>query len=437
VASLALLVVLAAAPPEPVVVAVDAATGRVLDGVRHGRVGRDLCVYRRGYDLARVAPGEPADAVTVPLTPAADVCTLEVEGVEGGFAARVSVSVPGAGRRGALRDYYERSTDGSRLRVQLSRGTAANLLVLPRRGIAWPITFLARPGAVHSLRYEPPRELALRFEGDRPPDRIEFLPDRLWFPGADPERIDAWRWHLNRARWVEPRGASAYVSPDVPFHCFAIVGGRPVYRHVTRESKGLDLRGAKPPAAVAARPWLDGAPAPEGSLMAPGRLDACAVAALRELRRSLPGCCHRLGPPSERWRRPVLPSADELTVWHPEMGLAHLSRRPGRRPEGRTLPGVLIVLPPQGWEAEGRVAVYPVWKGAGRVRTVPPVALLGRRFDGRRRLRFAGLPPGRRYGLELDVRLEDPVTGRIHAIEGADEIDLPRTRPSAVYRLRP
>jgi hypothetical protein len=440
VASLALLLVLFAAPPRPVVVAVDAATGRVLGGVRSDRVDADgrtlLCVYRRGYDLARIALGEPTGPVTVPLTRAADACTLEVEGAGCGLLVRVSVTVPGAGRRGPLRDYYECASDGSRIRLALSRGTVAGLLVLPHRGVAWPIAFRAKPGAVHSLRYEPPRELPVLASGELAQESLEFLPDRLWVPDAEPDRVDAWRWHLNRARWIELCGETLSISPDVPFHCFTAVEGRPVYRYVTREAPALDLRDPDSPATVAARPWVDGAPAPEGSLLAPGRLDACAVAALWQLRRSLPGCCLRLGPGSARWPRPMLPAAAWLTLWHPDLGLAHLRWERERRPAGRTRPGVLLVLPPPGWGVSGRVAVYPVWKGAGRVRTVPPVGLLGKRFEGGRRLRFPGLPPGR-YGLEIDVELEDPSTGRTVAVEGAGEIDLPRSRPSAVYRLGP
>jgi hypothetical protein len=87
---------------------------------------------------------------------------------------------------------------------------------------------------------------------------------------------------------------------------------------------------------------------------------------------------------------------------------------------------------PEGQTATGSFTLYPVWRGAGGVRTVPPAGLLRRRVERVTTISLRGLRPAR-YGIDLALELR--------AGESASARDLRRTlevtvrEPPAVTRL--
>ena len=85
-------------------------------------------------------------------------------------------------------------------------------------------------------------------------------------------------------------------------------------------------------------------------------------------------------PEDEPWPEVLLPGSIWLTAWHPEEGLAHFEWSPDGRTEGMRHRGLVSFAAPEGWTATGYVSLYPVWKGAGGVRTTPPDTNLRRRL---------------------------------------------------------
>jgi hypothetical protein len=410
-------------------------------GDRAPRPGDILYVYRRGYDLAQVTlTPETTHRVEVPMVRATTRFVLRVQGPGGegiAFTVHAVVRVRGLGRDGPVRASWSSEVLGSRAALPLGRGTVANLLVETGEGLLWPHSFHVEPGREYIVHHERPRRVRVRLDaGTRlDPAYLECLPDLLWRPGVDPRRVDAWRWRLNRPGWLEgrlPRGSgSLSVAPDVPFHLFARIGDWPAYRRVGTGTEEIDLRGPHRLKRVAGRPVVDGAPVPTGARIAPGRLDAYSINALQHVE----GCSHALPDAGGAWGTVLLPAANWLTVWHADLGLAHLEWPPRRIPEGDTYPGLVLVTLPAGRVAEGYVSLFPVWKGAGSVRTVPPDAPLRKRFGEKtQRLRFPGLPPGL-YGMDIQVELRGAKSGRIAAVNRMGQVEVTARQPTVVYRL--
>lgn len=403
--------------------------------------GDRVYIFCRGYDLAHRDLAAVPARLAVALEPCTRRCRLRAVGAETGFRMQVSLTTEGRWTRSPILDRFEVASRGAGVDLRWPRGMRARLLVEAERGLCWPAVFEARDGAEHLLHVEQPRALALLTDPGGPelrPGAFEFLPDMCWQPPVEPERVDAYRWALNRAGWLRdglaPSGGVLAVLPDVPFHCFCLLGGLPAYRHVTLGDHHLDLRAPPRLQVVAGRPSVDGEPAREGTLLAPGRLDASAITALWQLRATLPGVCLRLGDPGVPWRAPALPPAEWLTAWHPDAGLCHLRWTRHAPPVGQAYRGVLLVLVPSGWTATGHCSAFPVWKGTGAVRTVPPDGPLRRTFPASGSVRFAGLPPGC-YGVDLAVDLVRTAPGRHESVRETLEVDLLPGSPYVAVEL--
>jgi hypothetical protein len=268
--------------------------------------------------------------------------------------------------------------------------------------------------------------------------RVETYLDLLWEPPFQRARVDAWRSTAAfRSGWLgkafREAGEFLPVLPDAPFHLFAQLDDRPVYRYVSRRDEVLDLRRPFRSKVVAQRPVCDGRPVPPGTVLAPGRLDRFAVSQLASQSSWSVRFFHRTtdGDAAE-WQAIHLPPSEWLTVWHPDHGLAHMAWREGETPTGRTYPGRLTVAAPEGFVAAGYVLAHPTWRGVSY--HTPITARLKRHFEDRRSIVFRGMRPAR-YGLHVQVTLTDVATGRVVDLEHFDEISITEKDLSPTYRL--
>ena len=450
------------AEPLLTVRAVDARTGASLDGVRcglvegkrvyarfdgrysgprHPREGDILYVHRSGYDLARVVLGE-ARNLRVPLERCRARMEVRLAGTPERFAYRLDILFRPEGwrRDPPVEEVVVQTVSRPLLRRAIPRGMVAHCMATaPAGSILWPVHFALRPGKTQVLRHDPPRVVRVLSdpEGSRPGDAT-YMADRLWSPKVHPLRVDAWRWAMIRPWWLtngfNQDNSVLRLLPDVPFHVFARHGNQPFYRHVGPKDAALDLRGPARLKSVPRRPVINGAPAPEGTLLGPGRLDSFTllyVAAERQLR----GCTHRLGPPGDPWAPLSLPDHDWLTAWHPRLGLAHLRWGGDRPPVGRTYPGVLVFRFPDG-VATGWIVLFRTWGGRGTVRTsVPPLAR--RVLDKVGHVRFSGLMPGAPYGMDMDLEIRSSSGKIVGRVSGMRNLRAPDDPPRGRIDLRP
>ena len=403
-----------------------------------------LFVYLRGYDLVERELAQGVVRADVILRPIQRPCVLVVSG-PGMEKETFRLSVVGdMGRRNAsgwprdlIADSFDLDFKGPRVSLPVARGLHFTTMVQVGSGVVWPIGLRLRPGRTHQLHYRTPWTVRLRPSGVRnvlARDAFEFVPDRMWQPREmSRDRVDAWRWMLNGPMWLSqlfpPAGDSMAVTPRVAFHLWIDHGGVPIYRHLAPPSPAepaqpaqpanpgdcaesvLDLRPPYRAVAIVERPLLDGNPIPGGTLLASGRLDLQALAMIWDQRERLPGFTFRAPGRAAAWPQLRLADAAWLTLWHPDLGLAHMAwpqetkRAPGRsRPlNAKTYRARLRVTAAAGGLFSGSLYFYPVWSGAGAVSTVPPAGILLHRFGPTVRLIYRGLRPGR-YGIECKVR---------------------------------
>lgn len=447
--------------------AVDAETGESLKGVRwglqdpktkqvYGRYDGDrytelgaerptrsiapgdiLWTYVHGYDPYRKRL-QDARPVTIQLT-RARTCTFRLQGA-GKEQARLSVGTnvyvwadSREGRRsGAIRGYVQREVTGEQFEVPAPRGMALSNYFDGRSGIVWPGNRWSEAGKTIILNYEAARPIDVLSNAGWWTAVCE--PDFLWTPEGDPERIDAIRQAVNHASWLVGGGTEHLrrinVSPDVPFHFFAVIDRKPVYRYVTRGMKQLDLRMIEEPLLLLDRPHVDGRPVPEGTIVVPGKLDplAATLATTVEIHQTLSS-------PSTLWVPVPVAESDWLTVFHRDIGVCHIRWHKDRRPSGKSYPGQLRVVVPEEGEAKGSVSVFPTWKGTGRARSMPHDLRLRQKIDGKRELRFPSLPPGW-YTIDARVKLTDPTSGRVRRPRIHTDVQITADAPKVVHRLR-
>ena len=449
------------AEPLLTVRAVDAGTGVTLDRVRCGlvdgkrtyarfegryagprrpREGDILFVHRSGYDLARLVLAE-ARNLRVPLERCRSSVEIRVAGAPKEFAYRLDIMFRPEGRYRdpPVEEALAQTVSRPLLRLPIPRGMVAHCMATaPRGSILWPVHFAVRPAKNQVLRYDPARVLRVLSDPGSTPGAATYLADRLWRPKVHPLRVDAWRWAMIRPWWLTEgfnRDETVLrLLPDVPFHVFARRGKLPFYRHVGPGDATLDLRGPVQLKSVPSRPVINGAPAPEGTWLGPGRLDSFTLlyaASERQLR----GCAVRLGPAGAPWTPLSLPENAWLTAWHPRLGLSHLRWRAKQTPAGSTYPGVLDLRFPDG-VATGWIVLFRTWGGSGRVRTgVPPLAR--RVVDKVDQLRFPGLMPGAPYGMDLDLEIRSPSGEIVGRVSGMRNVRIPDDPPRGRIDLRP
>jgi len=408
------------------------------------RAGDRLLVYRRGSDVAHVPidPGRPS--VTVTLAPASRPCVIEIQGAgkeDPRFHLVWSV-VTGFG----VRDRYRTEGAGSRVQERVSRGARVDVTVEGRGIVAWPRRApVPDDGSPVLVRLDAPWKPTLRLprgdDGTPLRARVDFLPDLLFEPPGPAARVDAWRAAIHRPWWglggPLTDGHPVRLAPAVPIHVVATIGERTVVRRVGPPDATIDLRSAPGERSLSSWPLLDGRPAPSGAVVLPGRLDTVSVAAFLDLASAHPGLSARV-PAAAGSRAPVavrLPASDWLTVWHPEYGLAHVRWERDAVPRGSFYPGSMTIRAPRGWRLEGTVAAYPVWRGTGSLRTVPPDSNLRREVSGSASVRIRGLRPVW-HAFDLHLDMVHATSGRRHRIDFIHEAPLTPEQPHRRYDLR-
>ena len=401
------------------------------------RAGDELFVYRRGYDLARVALDPSERTVTARLR-RARTCVVRVgSGDHPGMELAVVTALKAWQPSPILDEHRVALPADGRLEVPVPEGLQPFIVVLDGEHCAWPKAFWVQAGGAYDVTVESPR--LLRVLRDAQPPRVgtsvETYLDLLWDPPFERARVDAWRnMAAFESGWLAEafRKAGEFMSvlPDAPFHLFVVLDNRPVYRYVSRRDEVLDLRRPFRTKVVAHRPIVDGRPVPPGTVLAPGRLDRYAVSDLTSPSGS--GRFHHRTADVAVWPEIRLPPSEWLTIWHPDHGLAHVAWREGRTPRGRTYPGRLTVTAPEGFRATGYVLAYPTWPGEWRV--TPVTARLRRDFGGSRSISFPGMRPAH-YGLDIQVTLTEVVTGRVAHLQQLREITVTEKDLSPTYRL--
>jgi hypothetical protein len=401
-------------------------------GAAEIRAGDALLVYARGHDVARVPLTDGCRSAQVALAPATRKCVIDLQGAgeeDLRFQLVWSLHVGSA-----IRDHYRLEARGRRVECLVPRGARVVVTVEGRGLLAWPRRApVAKYVRIHLERaWRPTLRIDVAGRALRSTE-VEFFPDLLIPPPGPAARTDAWKAAVNRAWWGRDTalhdGRPLAILPPVPLHAVATVNGRTVLRRFEPRGESLDLRRIPAPRELRALPLVDGAPPPAGTAILPGRLDVATVTAFLDIRRSHPHLAAIVagGQP----QRILLAPSDWLTVWHVEHGLAHLRWR--AEPAGKRYPGTMVVRAPRGWTLEGSIAAYPVWRGTGTIKTVPPDTHLKRVCDGVAMLCFRGLRPGwHAFDIHVDLVKE----GRRHRVDYTHEVELPAARPHLEYHLR-
>jgi len=405
------------------------------------RENDELIVYRRGHDTARVRLAAGVRSVSVALSPASRPCVIVLQGAGAEDPRFQLVWTISSGL--GFRDQYRTEGRGHRVGATISRGVTTDVTIEGRGVVAWPRRArVPEDGAPVRLRLEPPWMPKLRtdvVDRELGATEVEFFPDFRFVPPGPPERVDAWRMAAHRPWWGRSLplrdGCPVLLAPPVPVHVVATLGGRTLVRHVAPGSEVIDLRGAAAPRPLRAPPLLDGRPAPPGTVVLPGRLDVATVAAFLDVRHTHPGLVVRIADDGTVPGDAALPPADWLTAWHPAFGLAHVRWIAGEQPSGRRYPGSMVVHAPRGWALEGTIAGYPIWRGTGTIRTIPPDLHLKRDCAGAASLRFRGLRPGW-HAFDLHLELVHEGSGRRHRVDYTYEVELTAEQPHRRFDLR-
>jgi hypothetical protein len=417
-------------------------TGGAYRGDVTPRAGDELLIYRRGYDLVRLAIDPSERALTARLR-RARTCKVRVgPGDHAGLPVAVVVKLKAWQTSPILDSYRVALQADSRLQVPASAGLQPFVVVGPGEDhCLWPRAFWIQAGGAYDVTVELPRLLEVRRDGNQPPyvrGRVRIFADLAWTPPLEPARIDAWRNTVYDGYWLDrafqDAGEFLPVLPDAPFHFFAELDGRPVYRYVSRRDEVLDLRRPFTTKLLSRRPLVDGRPVTAGTLIAPGRLDMFTILELRDARLRAYCCYHISRADESEWPEVRLPPSEWLTIWHADHGLAHVAWRKCGAPKGSTYPGRLTVTAPEGFRATGFVSVLPTWKGTGEWRLTRVEEYSRRWFNGRRGIVFPGLRPAH-YALDIQVTLTEVATGRAVQLQQMREISVTAKDLSPTCRL--
>jgi hypothetical protein len=407
------------------------------EGERAPRAGDLLYVYVRGYDLARRTLGKRQRELEVRLRKATGTARLRIRGdlPAGTFAeARILLTADGPWRRGPVGDDYAVDVAGPLTAVVCPRGMRVRSLTVARTGLVWPLSARLAAGEETVVNYDAPARIAVEApDGFFRRNRVIAFPDRHAPAPANVLRVDAWRWAVGGFRWFEEclrdGGRRLDLAPRVPVNVFVVDRRRATFVRVDPGDKQVRF-GAFRRRRVAARPLVDGAPAPGGARLAPGHLDSVAMAAVSDRRDGAAACHHELGAPDEPWPEVTLPAAEGLTLWHASVGLVHLDWPAAGAPRGRRFPGRLELTFPEGLVATGFARAHPTWRGTGGARSDLPYNLYRASLTRDRGAVLPFLRPGT-WELHIEVSLMGPdgaAAGKVERLFDCEVSDRRATR---------
>lgn len=324
-------------------------------------------------------------------------CILEIRSPDPAIRVRVEVRI--AGR--ATPDVLEVGIEGARYDVARAVGTGSSGTVrafaTAPETVVWPRSRLLRDGATAVFHVEPLRTVRL----DVPPDTrlpsgasLRFVPDRAVVPAGPPERVDAlqaWIDTTSPTLLVRDGGTVARL-PATAWWAFGEVGGRSVATHIDADAAHAALDPA-PPRVLAREPTVGGRAIPVGTLVAPGRLDAAAVASVRSLLElgMFRGAHVRAPRP---WTPVALPASAWVTLAHPSFGVAHVPWDGAPLADARPPASAVAFVRRGGGAFTGHVAVWPAWPGTDDVFSRPSDRFLRIAVACADRLVLRGLAPG-------------------------------------------
>lgn len=290
-------------------------------------------------------------------------------------------------------------TAGGTATLLLPVGVTSILHAASEEALVWPATVWPEPGAevvLHTRRHRSVTVCVPAGIGAGDEVRISVIPDRDSIPLTDPQQTDALEQAAaTGASFAAGKGPSVAVPHLLPmsYHVLASAGRRCAYGHFDESATTVDLGADWTSRTIAGAPRLGGETAAPGTLVAPGRLDMVAVAGLsRPIFASFAGAFHVCGPAPEAAFE--LPRSEWVTVWHPEVGLAHVRPPADGRIDAPAGPGEVVFVAPKGQTLTGSATVWSFRRGTGAVFTLPQAFGLQRTFDGVTRARVRGLWPG-------------------------------------------
>ena len=289
----------------------------------------------------------------------------------------------------------EVSTDG--LRIDVAPGSSSRAFASAPGTVVWPRSQPLREGGEIAFHVEPLRSVRLALPvgaAPRSPPRLRFIPDRFVVPPGPPDRVDALQ------AWIDVQtpecsatsGAAVVLLPATAWWVLGEVGGCPLRARVEPDDTSVALE-SPAPRAILREPTVDGRPVPERTLLAPGRLDVAAVAAVRSLVEdgAFRGAAIR-GPGP--WTAVALPGDPWLTLAHPSFGVVHVRWDSDVLADVSPPPGALAFVRRGGGTFTGHVAAWPAWPGTGDVFSRPSDRYLRVGVADRDRLVLRGLPTG-------------------------------------------
>jgi hypothetical protein len=366
------------------------------------RAGDVLGIYARGYDLARVTLTGTENVVSVRLQRAAGrfvvgpvrpaECVGEVRA-----QATINLVYDADGRKRALiRDActLKFDPDGTAA-VPVPEGLTVNVYIdTPGDGLVWPPAVRAVAGGRAPISVERPRRTEILLPGPGYFGEPALSSDLTANPGWPKHKVDALTgWRAKYEPIFVVKDEKLYLdAPDTGWHLFARWEGRRFYLRIPARAEEVRIP-PDPVKRVAGRPVVDGEPVPDLSIVAPGWLDLDSIRGIGVRGHRAEGYSYAIHQGS-RWEDVTLPSAEWLTVWHPDKGIAWLEWQEGIVPAGKWLPGRIEIRGEPGQRLTGTARIHPSWPAAGTVSVGSTFEPLERSFEDVEAIVLPGLPDG-------------------------------------------
>lgn len=176
-------------------------------------------------------------------------------------------------------------------------------------------------------------------------DGVLICIDPTVVPRWPPAAFDVLAFAMPMSWTVLAKGTDRWICgipDDLQVHVFGTLGGRPFSLTAEPGRSQVTIAPRQAGRRLRGRPVVNGRPVPDGTVLAPGRLDLESVrrVSARWLRgRGWSVVLHPRAPDQSH----TLPAADTLTAWHPSFGVAWLPWDDESIPSGGSCPGVLTI----------------------------------------------------------------------------------------------